>query len=103
MNADLAVTYADVPGFPAGSVVAEIVATLTGSAPGNTTPMELSQPPGSAEFSFFNVQADTYAFSIEGLDAKGDTFGTPVTGSVTITGPTTVTLSLPASATASQS
>ena len=41
MNANLAISYADVPGFPAGSAVAAIVASITDTS--LTPPTSLTQ------------------------------------------------------------
>jgi hypothetical protein len=97
----LAIVYTDVPGFPAGSVVDHIVATVTGTA--NTTPVTQNAPPGTASIVFPSLPADTYTFSVGGTDAAGTVFGTAVTGSFTITEPTTVTLSLPSTVDVTQS
>ena len=99
MNAILAIAYADVPGFPAGSVVAHISASITGAVTPVVNQIVL---PGTASITFANVPADTYSFSVAGVDASGNVFGTAVTGSFTITAPATVTLSLPSTVTASQ-
>lgn len=100
MNAILAVLYSLVPGFPAGSVVASISASITGAA---TPIVTQSVPPDTAAITFANVPADSYTFSVAAVDASGNVFGTPVTGTFVIAAPTTVSLSLPSSVTASQS
>ena len=97
----ISVVYAPVAGFPAGSVVANILAVITGANPANS--MSQSVVPGTASVVFTNVNADSYSFSISAVDANGNVFGTPVTGTFTATGATTVTLSIPASATVAQS
>jgi len=104
MNLDLAVIYANIPGFPAGSVVAVIQATVTGTAAGNTTPIVQTGAPGVASLVFPLTVADTYTYSVAALDASSppNTFGTPVTGTFAITAPATVTLSLPSTVSASQ-
>jgi len=102
MNALLAIAYALVPGFPAGSVVANIVATITGSASGNTTPQSQTVAPGTASVTFAGVAADTYTYSVGAVDANNNTLGTAVTGSFTITAPSTISLNLPASVTVTQ-
>lgn len=96
----VSVQYSPVPGFPAGSVVDHIAAAITGSNPANS--MSQNVPPGTGSVVFTNVTADSYTFSISAVDASGNTFGTPVTGTFTATD-TTVTLSLPSSATVAQS
>ena len=101
MNALGSITYADVPGFPAGSVVSTIAVTLIGTA--NTTPIVQDLAPGTASVEFANIAADTYAFTVAGQDASGNVFGTAVTGTFTITAPATVTLSLPVTVTFTQS
>ena len=95
-SAVLAITYAEVPGFPAGSVVDHIVATVTGAASSSQ-----SVAPGTSSVSF-SLAAGSYTFSVQAADASGAFFGSPVTGSFTITAPATVSLSLPASVTATQ-
>jgi hypothetical protein len=104
MNLDLAVVYALVPNFPAGSQVAAIVATVTGTAAGNTTPIVQSAGPGVPQFVFPLTVADTYSYSVSAVDGSTppNTFGTPVTGSIVITAPATVTLNLPSTVTAVQ-
>lgn len=104
-NLNLAVVYADIPGFPAGAAVAAITATVTGTAAGNTTPIVQVGAPGVASFTFPLTVADTYSYSVEGVDGATppNTYGTPVTGTFVITAPATVTLSLPSSVTPSQS
>ena len=99
MNAVLAILYSLVPGFPAGSVVAHISASITGAV---TPVITQSVPPDTASITFANVPADTYTFSVAAMDASGNTFGTAVTGTFTITAPATVSLNLPSSVTASQ-
>ena len=100
MNLDLAITYADVPNFPAGSAVAHILASITGAVTPVVTQIAL---PGAATISFANVPADTYTYSVSGVDVSNNTFGTAVTGTFTVTAPATVTLFLPATVTATQS
>jgi len=105
MNLDLAISYADVSGFPAGSAVAAIQATVTGTAAGNTTPIVQSVAPGTASVVFALTVADTYTYSVVAVDSATppNEYGSPVTGSFAITAPATVTLSIPATVTASQS
>lgn len=105
MNLNLAVSYAPVPGFPAGSVVAAIQVTVAGTAAGNTTPIVQSVAPGTSEVTFALTVADTYTYSVVAVDAAvpADTFGDPVTGSFAIVAPATVTLALPSGVVASQS
>jgi hypothetical protein len=105
MNLNLAVTYGPVSGFPAGSVVAAIQSTITGTAAGNTTPVVQSVAPGTATITFVVTVADTYTYSIAGVDGSSppNAYAPAVTGSFVITQPTTVTLTLPVSALASQS
>ena len=98
MTAVMAIVYADVANFPAGSVVANIVATVTGSA----APVSQTVPPGTSSISF-DLPPDTYNFSVAGVDASNNIFGTPVTGSFVIAAPNTVTLSLPSTVTVSAS
>lgn len=94
MNAVMTVVYSLIGGFPAGSVVANVVASITGAA---TPVVSQTVAPGTATIAFDNVPADTYTYSVQAVDASNNTFGTAVTGTFTITAPTTVTLSLPSS------
>jgi hypothetical protein len=105
MNLVLAVLYSPVPGFPAGSAVAAVTATVTGTASGNTTRISQSAPAGETSFVFPLTVADTYTYSVQAVDGATppNTYGTAVTGTFTITAPATVTLSLPSSVTPSQS
>lgn len=91
-----AVAYSPVAGFPAGSKVDHIAVSITGSTPANS--MNQNVAPDTASVVFNNVTADTYSFSVSAVDAAGNTFGTPVTGTFTAVD-TTVTLSLPSAAT----
>jgi hypothetical protein len=104
MNLVLAVLYSPVPGFPPGSAVAAVTATVTGTAAGNTTPISQSAPPDEASFVFALTVADTYTYSVQAVDGATppNTYGTAVTGTFAITAPVTVTLSLPSSVTPSQ-
>lgn len=98
-NAIASIVYTDVPGFPAGSVVDHVVVTVTSSGASQSQ----NVPPGTTSVTFENLADGDYTLSVAGVDASGNTLGTPATGSFTLsTGPTTVTLSLPASVTASQ-
>jgi hypothetical protein len=101
----LTVAYAPVAGFPAGSVVASILATITGANPANSQSQSVA--PGTASVVFNNVVDDNYSLTVEGVDASGNVFGTPATGTFTAGagggGTGTVSLNLPASATVAQS
>ena len=101
-NAFLAVAYAPVPGFPAGTTVASISATITGQAAGNTTPILQTGAPGVSSIEFVNVVPDTYTYSVVAVTADGNPLGTAVTGTFTITAPTTVSLSLPSAVSVTQ-
>jgi hypothetical protein len=103
MKLDLAISYAPVPGFPAGSAVAGIQVTVTGSLPGSV-PIVQTVAPFTLNVDFPLTVADTYTYSVQAVDAATppDTFGDAVTGSFTITAPVTVTLTLPSSVVASQ-
>ena len=98
-NAIAVVTYADVPGFPSGSAVSHIVATITDSKGVATTQ---TVAPGTATVEFDNVAPDAYSISVAGVDSSGAVLGSPITGTFTITAPATVTLSLPSAVSVSQ-
>ena len=96
-TATLTVVYADVPGFPAGSAVDHVAVTVTGAvAPAVTQTVA----PGTTAVIFPALGVDTYSYSIAAQDASGAVLGSAVTGTFAVTAPATVTLSLPASATA---
>lgn len=96
-----ALTYADVPGFPAGSVLDHIVVSVTDTSVSPTTTVSQNVAPGTASVSF-DLEAGSYSFTVAGVDASGVVFGTPVTGSFSVTAPATVSLSLPSAASFSQ-
>lgn len=100
MNANIAITYTDVPGFPAGSVVDHIVVTVVGTA--NSLPNMQAVPPGTASVSF-DLAADDYTVSAQGFPVTGPGFGQAVTTAFSITAPATISLSLPATVSATQS
>src|SRR5277367_6506338 len=102
MNAVMSIGYVDVPGFPVGSAVAMIAATVTNSA---NTAVTQNVVPGTSTVTFPNLPADTYTYSVAGVDGSTppNTYGTPVTGTFTITQPTTVTLNLPSTVSVVQS
>ena len=101
-TATLTITYGDVPGFPAGTVLNAIIASLTETSV--TPPVSTSQkvPPGTPSIVFTDVDPGTYTMTVNGVDPSGAVLGSPFTGTFTITAPTTVTLSLPASVTVAQ-
>ena len=103
MNEVLAITYGLVPGFASGTVVANVVATITGTAAGNTAPQSQSVVPGTASVEFTGLAADTYNFTVSGVDASGNVLPPPVTGSFVLASGGTISLSLPVSVSASQS
>ena len=100
MNANVSITYADMPGFPAGSIVDHIVVTVVGTV--NTLPNMQAVPPGTASVTF-DLIADDYTVSAQGFGADGTAFGKPVSTTFTITAPATISLSLPFTLTATQS
>lgn len=100
-NGAISVAYADVPGFPTGSVVDHITVSAVASNPANS-PASQSVAPGTPIVTFVNLPADTYVFSAQAFPATGPGFGTAVTASLTITALGTVSLSLPSGLTATQ-
>ena len=93
-NAVLSVTYTDVPGFPHGSAVAAIKATITGPA----GPQTQSVGAGTASITFDNVVPGSYAYVVEAVDSGGNVYGTAVQGTFSVPEPP-VTLSLPSAVT----
>jgi hypothetical protein len=101
-NAAVAVNYAPVPGFPAGSAVDHILVTATASNPANS-PAPQSVAPDTSEVTFANLAPDTYVFTAQAMPATGAGFGSPVASApLTIVAPATVSLSLPQAVSASQ-
>ena|SRR6266704_1113269 len=98
MTVSVAVVYADVPGFPVGTSVSAVKVTITDTS-GNATSQSVA--PGTNSVSFENVAAGDYLMSVQALDQNGVGLGTAVTGSFNVPAPSTITLSLPQSATAS--
>ena len=101
MNLNLAIAYVDQI-FPAGTSVSGIQCSITGSASG-ATPVTQTVPDGTPTVMFPSVAADTYTYSVQALDQNGAGLGTAVTGTFVVTAPTTVTLSVPSTVSASQS
>lgn len=88
-----ALTYADVPGFPAGSVVDHVSVSVSGAADAKQ-----DVPAGTASVDF-DLDAGDYVASAQAFDAAGNGLGTAVSAKFTIDAPQTVSLSLPASVT----
>ena len=97
-SATCTITYALVPGFPAGSVVDHILITCKGVVSGVQPPLQLA--PGALTANYDVPVADTYTFTAQGMPLTGAGFGTPVTATLVITAATTVSLSLPSAMTA---
>lgn len=79
--------------FPTGEQLASAVATITGTAAGNTTPIVVTLTPTEATVTV-PLAPDTYNYSIQNLDQNGANLGTPYTGSFVIAPPATVMLNL---------
>jgi len=90
----LAVSYTtEVFSPPNIGPITAITATVTGSASGNTAPLNLSIPIAATSVSA-SLIPDTYTWTLNNEDAAGNTYGGPFTGSFTVSAPATVTLSL---------
>lgn len=87
------VSYTNTPGFPAGSVLASITATLVGTAAGNTTPVTATVTLNAPSITVPLVP-DTYTWTLVNADAAGNVFGGPFTGTGIVHAPATVTLAL---------
>lgn len=98
MNLEATIGYAPPQGgFPAGSAVAGYLVTLTGALPSTPSQSQIVSP-GTENVQFPVTIADTYTASIIAVDANNNTFGTAVnSNALSVTGPTTVSLVLPAS------
>jgi hypothetical protein len=103
-NAIVGLEYTSVSGIAAGTVAANVVVAITGTATGNTTPQTQTVATGAVSATFFSVVPDSYTYVVTNTTADGTVIPTPspVTGSFTITAPTTITLSLVTSATVTQ-
>lgn len=95
------ITYADVPGFPAGTAVDHVVVSVTDTSVSPTTTVSQNIAAGVTSVSF-DLDAGSYSYTVAGVDAGGVVLGTPVTGSFSVTAPATVTLNLPSAASFSQ-
>jgi len=102
-NAAVTLAYADTPGFPAGSVVDHVFVMATASNPANSPPPQIVAP-GTDSVTFDDLAPDTYQISAQAFPVTGPGFGQSATTSITIAavGPVTVSLSLPASVSATQ-
>jgi hypothetical protein len=87
------VAYTQTSGFPAGSAVASITATLTGTALGNTTPVTVTVTLGAPSVTV-PLTPDTYTWSLVNADSGGNALGGPFTGTGVVAAPATVTLNL---------
>jgi hypothetical protein len=95
VNIQGALAYGPQSGFPAASVVAGILVTLTGAL-GSTQSQTVA--PGTADVQFPVTVADAYTATAVAVDANNNTFGTPAqSNALAVTGPTTVSLSVPTS------
>ena len=102
-NAALSIAYNSVAGFPAGSVVDHINVALTAKNNTANTPPAKNVAPGTANVTFTGLAPDTYQIAVQAMPATGSGFGTPASGSITITQVnTTISLSLPSTVTATQ-
>ena len=100
-NALVSIAYSDVAGFPADAVVDHITVTCSGSNPANSAPAQ-AVPPATATVTFANLTPDTYTITAQGFPATGAGWGSPVSTTITIKSTATISLSLPATLTASQ-
>lgn len=96
------ITYADVPGFPAGASVDHVVVSITDTSVSPTTTVSQNIAPGTASVTFANLDTGSYSYTIAGVDGSGVVLGSPVTGSFSVTAPATITLNLPSAASFSQ-
>lgn len=98
----IAVAYALVAGFAAGTVVAGVKATATSND--NVYTSDVAAPDAPA-IDIAGVMPGDYQISVFAVDASGALIGTPVAAVFTVTGdvPATISLSLPSSVTVSQS
>lgn len=91
---NFSISYADVPGFAAGTSVASISVSVTDP---NGIQSVTSVAPGSASSTYEATVVGTYAVSVQGVDQNANLLGSAVTASFDVAAPATVTLSLPSS------
>lgn len=88
------VTYTSTPGFPNGTVLGSISATITGTASGNTTPVTVSVTLGAPTITVPLIP-DTYNWTLTNKDVSGVALpGGGFTGTGIVHAPITVTLNL---------
>lgn len=85
------ITYADVPGFPEGTVVGSISVSFVGQLAADSQTQSVA--PGTPSVTF-TLAPDTYNWTVQAADANGKGLGTPITGTFVVVAPT-VTLSIP--------
>lgn len=96
MNASLAIVYALVPGFPAGTVLNHIRVTITGAS---TAAQSQTVPPGNSPVVFPSLPADTYTYAVDSIDGNSNVLASK-TGSFVVAGaPATISLGLPSTVT----
>lgn len=89
---NISISYADVPGFAAGTSVASVTLIVTDPS-GVATNSSLQ--PGQASTTYEATAVGSYAVSAQGVDQNGNLLGSPATTSFSVDAPATVTLSLP--------
>lgn len=97
MKALIAVAFASVPGFPPGTTIDHLQATLSGAADSSQ-----SVPPDATSLVFDNLPAGGYSISLVAIGSDGANLGTPATTTFTLTDTSSISLSLPATLTATQ-
>jgi hypothetical protein len=96
-NAVVAITYGDVPGFPADAVVDHITVTATPKNPANSN-VVLSVAEGVATVTLPNLAPDTWTITAQGFPAAGGAgWGVAASATIVIVSTATVSLHLPAS------
>jgi hypothetical protein len=92
MSKIIAVSYAPVDGFPAGSAVDHIAITVTDPSAVATV---INVAPDTASAPFDATIVGNYNVTAQAVAADGSVFGTPVSATFVVVAPVTVTLSLP--------
>lgn len=94
-----AISYADTPGFPAGSSVDHVLVNLVDAGSGTVVASQ-SVAPGTGSVSFANIAPGTYTANAQAFPASGAGYGSAVVSApFTVAAPVTVTLSLPSAVT----
>ena len=98
-NAVAIIAYANVPGFPLGTVIDHVSVSVTDQ---NNLVTKQDVKPGDTSANFTGLADGAYQATAQAFDGHGTGLGSPATASFTITSPQTVSLSIPSALSVSQ-